>query len=115
MLGNAALPNVGRYLKLMIGVTYNQRRARDSNPQPVSRHLISSQAASHSLTLQEAPIKSEKTAADKANLRRAPTPAEIAKPVNATPFAAATPSRLPASAVPDRTLHLTGALRNAAR
>src|SRR5262245_55291814 len=28
-----------------------ERRARDSNPQPVSRHLISSQAASHSLTL----------------------------------------------------------------
>ena len=29
----------------------HKRRARDSNPQPVSRHLISSQAASHSLTL----------------------------------------------------------------
>ena len=29
----------------------HQRRARDSNPQPVSRHLISSQAANHSLTL----------------------------------------------------------------
>jgi hypothetical protein len=28
-----------------------KRRARDSNPQPVSRHLISSQTASHSLTL----------------------------------------------------------------
>jgi hypothetical protein len=28
-----------------------KRRARDSNPQPVSRHLISSQAANHSLTL----------------------------------------------------------------
>jgi Phage integrase family len=28
-----------------------KRRARDSNPQPVSRHLISSQAADHSLTL----------------------------------------------------------------
>ena len=28
-----------------------RRRARDSNPQPVSRHLISSEAASHSLTL----------------------------------------------------------------
>ena len=31
-----------------------KRRARDSNPQPVSRHLISSQAASHSLTLRAA-------------------------------------------------------------
>ena len=30
-----------------------QRRARDSNPQPVSRHLISSQTASHSLTLRK--------------------------------------------------------------
>ena len=30
---------------------FSERRARDSNPQPVSRHLISSQAASHSLTL----------------------------------------------------------------
>jgi hypothetical protein len=28
-----------------------KRRAWESNPQPVSRHLISSQAASHSLTL----------------------------------------------------------------
>lgn len=28
-----------------------KRRARDSNPQPVARHLISSQAANHSLTL----------------------------------------------------------------
>ena len=28
-----------------------QRRARESNPQPVSRHLISNEAASHSLTL----------------------------------------------------------------
>ena len=28
-----------------------KRRARDSNPQPVSRHHISSVAASHSLTL----------------------------------------------------------------
>ncbi len=28
-----------------------ERRAWDSNPQPVSRHLISSEAASHSLTL----------------------------------------------------------------
>ena len=29
-----------------------KRRAWDSNPQPVTRHLISSEAASHSLTLQ---------------------------------------------------------------
>ncbi len=29
----------------------NKRRARDSNPQPISRHLISSQTASRSLTL----------------------------------------------------------------
>jgi hypothetical protein len=37
-----------------------KRRARDSNPQPVSRHLISSQAANHSLTLPvEHPIKYE--------------------------------------------------------
>jgi len=33
------------------GVVSRKRRARDSNPQPVSRHLISSQAANHSLTL----------------------------------------------------------------
>gem|GEM_PF-6060573 len=31
-----------------------KRRARESNPQPVSRHLISNEAASHSLTLQTA-------------------------------------------------------------
>ena len=31
--------------------SYKKRRARDSNPQPVSRHLISNQAASHSRTL----------------------------------------------------------------
>ena len=38
----------------------HERRARDSNPQPVSRHLISSQAANHSLTLRgRAPIKYE--------------------------------------------------------
>ncbi len=30
-----------------------KRRARDSNPQPLSGHLISSQTASHSLTLRE--------------------------------------------------------------
>ena len=30
-----------------------ERRARDSNPQPVSRHDISSVAASHSLTLRK--------------------------------------------------------------
>ena len=30
-----------------------KRRARDSNPQPVTRHLISSQAANHSRTLRE--------------------------------------------------------------
>jgi hypothetical protein len=33
--------------------TLNQRRARDSNPQPVTRHDISSVAASHSLTLRK--------------------------------------------------------------
>ena len=39
---------------------FHERRARDSNPQPVSRHLISSQAANHSLTLRvEHPIKYE--------------------------------------------------------
>src|SRR5690606_24744233 len=32
-------------------VAGSERRAWDSNPQPVSRHLISSQAAHHSLTL----------------------------------------------------------------
>ena len=32
-----------------------KRRARDSNPQPVSRHDISSVAASHSLTLRFSP------------------------------------------------------------
>jgi hypothetical protein len=32
-------------------IRYKKRRARDSNPQPVSRHLISSQAAHHSHTL----------------------------------------------------------------
>ena len=36
---------------LLLFETYSERRARDSNPQPVSRHLISSQAANHSLTL----------------------------------------------------------------
>ncbi len=34
----------------------SQRRARDSNPQPVSRQLISNQPADHSLTLPEAYI-----------------------------------------------------------
>jgi hypothetical protein len=38
--------------KLLICNGLEKRRARDSNPQPVSRHLISSQAANHSLTLQ---------------------------------------------------------------
>ena len=33
------------------GVAAVKRRARDSNPQPISRHLISSQTASRSLTL----------------------------------------------------------------
>ena len=33
------------------GVAAGKRRARDSNPQPISRHLISSQTASRSLTL----------------------------------------------------------------
>ena len=33
------------------GVATVKRRARDSNPQPISRHLISSQTASRSLTL----------------------------------------------------------------
>lgn len=33
-------------------ITVSQRRARDSNPQPVARHLISSQTANHSHTLQ---------------------------------------------------------------
>src|SRR5687768_12092102 len=33
-----------------------KRRARDSNPQPVSRHHISSVAASHSLTLRMAAV-----------------------------------------------------------
>src|SRR5262245_35263533 len=31
----------------------SQRRARDSNPQPLAGHLISNQTANHSLTLQE--------------------------------------------------------------
>jgi hypothetical protein len=31
----------------------SERRARDSNPQPVARHLISSQTANHSLTLRK--------------------------------------------------------------
>ena len=33
----------------------NQRRARDSNPQPLAGHLISNQAASHSRTLRNRP------------------------------------------------------------
>ena len=35
--------------------TKRERRARDSNPQPVARHLNSNQDASHSLTLQKWP------------------------------------------------------------
>src|SRR3954468_4420306 len=45
---------------------FQKRRARDSNPQLLSEHLISSQAANHSLTLRAAPIKSEKVPTDKA-------------------------------------------------
>jgi hypothetical protein len=41
----------GKTWQASIGKYLEKRRARDSNPQPVSRHLISSQAANHSLTL----------------------------------------------------------------
>gem|GEM_PF-6249418 len=36
-------------------VIFVERRARDSNPQPVARHHISSVTASHSLTLRKLP------------------------------------------------------------
>ena len=51
--------------KLFLFSGLHQRRARDSNPQLLSEHLISSQAANHSLTLRAAPIKSEKERTDK--------------------------------------------------
>ena len=49
---NDASPNSLRVAGLCHGVRDPaKRRARDSNPQPVARHLISSQAANHSRTL----------------------------------------------------------------
>jgi integrase len=52
---NGTSPNPLRVAGLCEDVRdHAKRRARDSNPQPVTRHLISSQAANHSRTLLEA-------------------------------------------------------------
>lgn len=39
-------------LKVLQCSALRERRARDSNPQPLTGHFISNEAASHSLTLQ---------------------------------------------------------------
>ena len=53
---NGTSPNPLRVAGLCESVRDNtKRRARESNPQPVTRHLISSQAANHSRTLRKTP------------------------------------------------------------